>query len=59
MNNKFWEHFAYGYSITNFLCIFILLEIIFFGKPFITLFLIIFYIIYRFNKRLFQKYLNY
>jgi len=50
--------FACIFFVANTLCILELLDIIFFGKPYITLFLYIFAGCYYFNLKLYKMYLK-
>jgi len=46
MGNKFWKYFSYGYFAATTLCLVILLEMIVYDIPYISLFLIIFGLVY-------------
>jgi len=41
MSDRLWKFIAYGYFISNTLCLIVLLEILILGKPYISLFLLI------------------
>lgn len=54
-DTTFWRSIAYGYFICVNLCLLILVEMIFLGFPYLTLFLLIFALMLRVNLRLFKK----
>ena len=41
MSDRLWKFIAYGYFISNTLCLIVLLEMLILGKPYISLFLLI------------------
>ena len=43
------------YFLTNSICILILLELIIFQKPFLSLFIVIFYLCCKINSKIFEK----
>jgi len=55
MKEDFWLLVGYILIIFNTLSVVILLEMIIFGKPYITLFLLILYCMYKLNMNLFVK----
>jgi len=55
MKENFWLLIGYILIAVNTLSVVILLEMIIFGKPYITLFILILYCAYRFNMKLFMK----
>lgn len=42
MDRQFWTHFAYGFAAVNTFCIMILLEMLIFDIPYVSLFFMIF-----------------
>lgn len=55
MDSKFWAYFAWGFLIVNTWCIFIMLELLVWGKAYINLFLIIFAIILSYHLPYLKK----
>lgn len=55
MKEDFWLLLGYILITFNTLSVVILLEMIFLGRPYITLFLLILYIVYKINRKMFTK----
>lgn len=55
MDKKFWNTIILIVVLSNGLSILILFETLIFKKPFITLFILIFFATYRMNVRIFGK----
>lgn len=55
MSDRLWKFIAYGYFISNTLCLIVLLEMLILGKPYISLFLFIFAGTTFFNFKYFKK----
>lgn len=54
-NDVLWKVFAYGYFAVNTVCILVLIDLLVFGKPYITLFLLIFSLTIYVNFKIFQR----
>jgi hypothetical protein len=50
-----WKFVGYGYFICTNLSILILVELLVLGKPYISIFLVIFYACYRLNLKVFKN----
>lgn len=55
VEKKFWQYFAYGYLIVNTVCLVMIIETIVIGKPYVSLFLIIFASLAYLNLKTFYK----
>jgi len=55
MEKDFWQLFGLIFLIANTFSIIILLEMIVWGKPFITLFIVVFYMVFQVNKKMLKK----
>ncbi len=55
MKEDFWLLVGYILITFNTLSVVILLEMIFLGRPYVTLFLLILFCVYKINKKLFAK----
>jgi len=54
MEQHFWRQFAVGFFVVNTVCVIILIEVLIFGKPYISLFLLILVFTFFLNKKLFR-----
>lgn len=54
MDKKFWDTLGLILVVSNALGIFVLFEMLIFGFPYVSIFLIIFYFVWDFNKKLFK-----
>jgi len=52
MEKQFWRQFSWGFFIVNTLCVFSLFEFFILGKPYITIFILIFCATLYFNRKL-------
>lgn len=52
---SWYDYFAYGYFIMNTFTIIVLLDMMIFGKPYVTSFLLIFALIVYLNIRILNK----
>jgi hypothetical protein len=52
---KFWQYFAYGYLVINTVCLIMIFETIVLGKPYVSLFLLIFAALSYLNFKSFGK----
>lgn len=55
MDNKFWRYFAYGFFAVNTISVIIMVEVLLYGKPYASLFLLIFFSTIYFNLRHFKR----
>lgn len=55
VEKKFWHYFAWGYLIINTVCLVMIIETIVMGKPYVSLFLLIFASLAYFNFKTFYK----
>lgn len=55
MDRKFWNSIGIVLIASNGLAIIALLETIIFGRPYVVIFIIILYLTWSFNKKIFQK----
>jgi hypothetical protein len=53
-SEKFWQIISYGYFISATVCLLLLAEFLILGRPYITIFLLIFILVTYFNLRLFK-----
>lgn len=51
MEKKFWAYYSIGFLIINTLSILILIETIFFNRPYISLFVLCFLLTFLINKK--------
>lgn len=54
MDKKFWDTLGLILVISNALGIFVLFEMLIFGFPYVSIFIIIFYFVWDVNKKLFK-----
>lgn len=54
MDKKFWDTLGLILVVSNALGIFVLFEMLIFGFPYVSIFLIIFYLVWDMNKKLFK-----
>lgn len=52
MDRQFWHYFAIGFLIVNTLCVISLFEMLIYGRPYITLFFILFGFTVFLNRKL-------
>lgn len=57
-NTRLWNKIAWGFFISNTLGILVLVDVIFFRMPYITLFILIFSLTLYLNFKLFKKHLQ-
>ncbi|MBI4973744.1 hypothetical protein HZC27_03990 [Candidatus Roizmanbacteria bacterium] len=55
MEQQYWRQFAVGFFFINTACVIVLIEVLVFGKPYVSLFLLILVFTYLLNKKLFLK----
>lgn len=55
MENQLWRQFAWGFFIVNTVCAVFLIEFFVFGKPFISIFVLIFAVTLYLNRKLLIK----
>lgn len=54
MDKKLWDTLGLILVVSNALGIFVLFEMLIFGFPYVSIFLIIFYLVWDMNKKLFK-----
>lgn len=54
MDKKFWDTLGLILVVSNALGIFVLFEMLIFGFPYVSIFLIIFYLVWDVNKKIFK-----
>jgi len=55
MEQQYWRQFAIGFLMVNTACVVVLIEVLTFGKPYISLFFLILTLTILFNRKLFWK----
>lgn len=55
METQFWRNFAIGFLAVNTLCAVILFEVLMYDVPYVSAFIILFFGLFLFNKRLFLR----